>query len=353
MQSDVGYQGNEMARGRLTAITQIVPSWYDQIYYSYKDDAMLQDIIRSKLVDVAQSSRFTYIDRVVKYKGRIVIGAAGLLREELVKSTHDSYIGGHVGIQNTYRRLKAHFYWPFMKKLVHQLVQHCDICKQSKAERVPYPGLLQALSAPHVPWQDITMDFIEGLPKSKGKDTIMVIVDRFTKYGHFITLAHPFTAQEVAKSFLDHIYKFHGLPATILTDRDKIFTSLFWRELFKHLGVKLLLSTAYHPQTDGQIERVNQCLETYLRCITMHCPRKWHQWMSTTQWWYNSSFHSTINMSPFQALYGYEPPAREMVLTEATQVAVMEEWMQRMINMDQLIKGLLEGARNRMKQVAD
>jgi len=188
------------------------------------------------------------------------------------------------------------------------------------------------------------MDFIEGLPKSEGRDTIMVIVDRFTKYGHFITPAHPFTAQDVAKFFLDHIYKFHGLPATILIDRDKVFTSLFWKELFKHLGVKLLLSTAYHPQTDGQTERVNQCLETYLRCITMHCPKKWHQWVSTTQWWYNSSFHSTIGMSPFQALYGYEPPAIEMVLTEVTQVAAVEEWTQRTINMDQLIKGLLEGA---------
>jgi hypothetical protein len=197
------------------------------------------------------------------------------------------------------------------------------------------------------------MYFIEGLLKLESRDTIMVIIDRFTKYGHFITLAHPFTAQDVAKYFLDHIYKFHGLPATILTHRDKVFTSLFWKELFKHLGVKLLLSTAYHPQTDRQTKRVNQCLETYLRCITMHCPKKWHQWISTAQLWYNSSFHSTIGKSPFQALYGYEPPAREMVLTEATQVVVVEEWMQRRINMDQLIKGLLEGARNRMRQVAD
>jgi len=134
-----------------------------------------------------------------------------------------------------------------MKKWIYQLVQHCDIYKQAKVERVPYLGLLQALPTPHGPLKDITMDFIEGLPKSEGKDTIMVIVDRFTKYGHVITLAHPFTAQDVAKFFLDHIYRFHGLPATILTNKDKVFTSLFWKELFKHLGVKLLLSTAYHP----------------------------------------------------------------------------------------------------------
>jgi len=209
------------------------------------------------MIDATQAPNFTYTNGAVKYKGRIVIGAARSLREELVKTTHDSYIGGHTGIQNTYRRLKAHFYWPSMKIGVYQQVQHCDICKQAKAERVSYPGLLQALPTPHGPWQDITMDFIERLPKSEGRDTIMVIVDRFTKYGHFITLAHPFTAQDVAKFFLDHIYKSHGLPATILIDRDKVFTSLFWKELFKHLGVKLLLSTTYHPQTDGQTERVN------------------------------------------------------------------------------------------------
>jgi len=201
MQSEDSCPGTDMTGGWLTAITQVVPSWYDQIYSSYKDDATLQDIIQGKMIDATQAPNFTYTNGVVKYKGRIVIGVAGPLREELVKTIHDSYIGGHAGIQNTYRLLKAHFYWPSMKKLVYQLVQHCDVCKQAKAERVPYPGLLQALSPPHGPWQDITMDFIEGLPKSEGRDTIMVIVDRFTKYGHFITLAHPFTAQEVAKSF--------------------------------------------------------------------------------------------------------------------------------------------------------
>jgi transposase InsO family protein len=163
-----------------------------------------------------------------------------------------------------------------MKKLMQRIVLQCDICKQAKAERVVYPGLLQPLPIPRGTWQDVIMDFMEGLPRSEGRDTVMVIVDRFTKYEHFIALAHPFMAQDVAKLFLNHIYKFHGLPVRILTNRDKIFTSLSWRELFKHLGLKLLLSTLYHPQTDGKTERVNQCLETYLHCITMHYPKKWN-----------------------------------------------------------------------------
>jgi hypothetical protein len=197
------------------------------------------------------------------------------------------------------------------------------------------------------------MDFIEGLPSSEGRNAILVVVDRFTKYGHFIALTHPFTAQDIAQLFLDHFYKFHGLPAVIVTDRDRIFTSVFWKELFKKLGVRMLMSTAYHPQTDGQTERVNQCLETYLRCMTMHQPKQWFQWLSLAQWWYNSSHHSTLGMSPFQALYGYAPPQREWLAQEPTPVAAVEAVLQKRANMDHILKKQLETARNRMKQMAD
>lgn len=117
------------------------------------------------------------------------------------------------------------------------------------------------------------MDLIERLPKSEGKEIIFVVVDRFTKYSHFIPLSHPLTAPEVANWFLANIYKLHCLPSSIVRDRDKIFTSNFWQQLFKALGVTLKLSTAYHPQTDRQTERVNQCLECYLRCMAGSQPK--------------------------------------------------------------------------------
>jgi len=111
--------------------------------------------------------------------------------------------------------------------MVKRIVEECDVCKQAKAERVAYLGLLQPLPVPNGTWKAITMDFIEGLPSSDGKNTIMVVVDRFTKYGHFIALSHPYTAQDIAQLFLDHFYRFHGLLAVIIIDRDKIFTSIF------------------------------------------------------------------------------------------------------------------------------
>ena len=114
------------------------------------------------------------------------------------------------------------------------------------------------------------MDFVEGLPQSEGKDVIMVVVDRLTKFGHFISLSHPFTAQEVAQTFLDRVASIHGAPKTIVLDRDKVFTSSFWQELFRKLGVGLCLSTAYHPQTDSQMKKINQYLEAYLRCMCLH-----------------------------------------------------------------------------------
>lgn len=184
----------------------------------------------------------------------------------------------------------------------------CPVCQISKAEHVLVPGLLDPLPILDMAWQHITMDFVEGLPKSKGKDVILVVVDRLTKYAEFIALSHPYSVPDVAQAFLDNVFKHHGLPTTIISDQDRIFTSKLWRELFAVLKVTLHYNTSYHPQTDGQSERVNQCLENYLRCMTFQEPQRWLSWLSLAQYWYNTSFHTSLKMSPFQALYGYLPP---------------------------------------------
>lgn len=154
-----------------------------------------------------------------------------------------------------------------MSKDIKQEVLECDTFQRCKNEHVAYLGLLQPLPEPQYAWSHISMDFIEGLPTSNAKNVILVVVDMFTKYAHFVTLAHPFTDSSIAKLFLDHIYKLHGMLQSIVIDRDKVFTSDFWQSLFKQLGGKLQLSTSYHPQIDGQTKRLNQYLEMYIRCI--------------------------------------------------------------------------------------
>ena len=141
------------------------------------------------------------------------------------------------------------------------------------------------------------MDFVEGLPQSARYNSILVVVDKFSRLAHFIPLSHPFTAFQVAQAFVNNIYKLHGLPAAIVSDRDPIFTSILWKELFRLTHTELRMSTARHPQTDGQSERVNQCLETYLRCFVHACPTKWSQWLPLAEFWYNTSPHSALGTS--------------------------------------------------------
>lgn len=134
------------------------------------------------------------------------------------------------------------------------------------------PGLLQELPIPNEAWETISIYFVEGLPRSNRKDTILVAVDKLTKYCHLIALKHPYSTNTVAQVVLDQVIKLHGAPVAIIFDRDPIFISQFWKELFKAMGTQIKLSTAYHPQTDGQTERVNQCIEMYLRCLTGQKP---------------------------------------------------------------------------------
>jgi ribosomal protein L21E len=209
------------------------------------------------------------------------------------------------------------------------------------------------LSVPSQAWQAISLDFIEGLPQSGSYNTILVKVDRLTKYAHFVPLRHPFTALKVAQVFMAAVYRLHGMPESIVSDRDRIFTSTLWKELFQLSGTQLQMSSAYHPQMDGQTERVNQCLETYLRIFVQACPSKWNSWLSVAEYWYNCCFHSSLGKSPFEVLYGRQPRHFGLTIDDSVSHSDLSAWLLQRELMMRVVQHNLLRAQQRMKNQAD
>jgi hypothetical protein len=253
---------------QVMAISSTIPLWINEVLDSYAVDPKCKELQVQLSIDTSANPHFSLVNGIIRHKGKIFIGNTTNLKAKLIETFHNSTLGGRSGERVTYTKLKALLYWLGMKKKNVEYIKSCPTCQLNKSENAPYPGLLQPLQIPEMAFQHLTMDFVEGLPKSEGKDTILVVVDKLTKYAHFIPLCHPFTIKAVVQLFLDNVFKLHGLPLVIITDRDRIFTSQLWQDPFKSLNVKLKFSSPYHPQIDGQSERVNQYLENYLRCIT-------------------------------------------------------------------------------------
>lgn len=208
-----------------------------------------------------------------------MIPATSPIIDNLLRDFHSSPSGGHSGYLRTYRRMAGTIYWKGMMKRVQDFVRACDTCQRQKYAATVLSGLLQPLPIPVLVWSEISMDFIVGLPKSNGFEAILVVVDRLSKYSHFIPLKHPFTARTIAAIFVKEVVRLHGVLDSILSDRDPLFVSVIWKELFKMLGTVLKMSSAYHPQMDGQTEVINRCLEAYLRCFGSDQPKSWSHWV--------------------------------------------------------------------------
>ncbi|GJX97078.1 putative nucleotidyltransferase, ribonuclease H [Tanacetum coccineum] len=283
-----------------------------RVIRSQKDDSQLQTIT-TQLKEGKCIKDWKWKEQWLTKKGRMVVGSDISLREEIVRICHASSMGGHSGVTATIQRVKGIFYWKGITKVVKRIVRGCDICMRAKHENVASPGLLQPLPIPDAIFSDISMDFIGGLPRVNGKDTIFVVVDRLTKYGHFMLLGHPFTAKDVAQVFLDNAHI------------RRLLTECLEGRRFRYLRM-------YGDGTD----------------LPEHGSKG-----NFGGWWYSTTFHSSLGRSPYEALYGYPPPLHIPYVPKDISDGEANEMMRNREVTIKLLKKSLCTAQNRMRQQAN
>ncbi|EXC02267.1 Transposon Ty3-I Gag-Pol polyprotein [Morus notabilis] len=256
----------------LMVMTTLMVLDIEELQRQVKVDLELNKTIEGLLAGTHSSMGFTLQRGHLLYKGRLVVPPKSPLIPILLREFHSSKIGGHSGVLKTYKRLALEFFWRRMRKDVESFMAACAVCQQHKTSTLSLAGLLQPLPIPNRVWDDISMDFIEGLPRSASYNSILVVVDHLSKYGHFIGLKHPFSANTVAVVFVRDIVRLHGFPQSIISDRDK--------------------------------------------------PRQWFTHLSWVEYCIGTSFHVSTAMTPFKALYGRDPP--QLVPYEAGSTATSE-----------------------------
>ncbi|GJP47995.1 hypothetical protein CLOM_g7237, partial [Closterium sp. NIES-68] len=242
------------------------------------------------------------------------------LRQLLLKEYHDVLYAGHFGSNKTLTGIAKHYYSSHLAEDVQKFVTSCDTCQRMKSSKQKKAGLLQPLPVPEQPWQVVSLDFITGLPPTiSGHDAILVVIDKFSKMGHFIPTHTKARTEETTQHFVCYIISQHGIPTTLISDRDPKFTSKFWKELMSLLGTKLAMSSAYHPQTGGQTDCLNQIVEQLLRAACKDEISKWDLHLPVLEFAYNNATYATTGQTPFVLCYGRHPLTPQKPTTSATQ----------------------------------
>ncbi|KAI3717316.1 hypothetical protein L1987_68865 [Smallanthus sonchifolius] len=262
--------------------------------------------------DLKKERMVAYIDKLGENSmglktcfDRIWIPRLSSVLTTILDEAHKSKYSIHRGATKMFYDLRCHFWWPGMRRDVVKYVERCLTCLRVKAEHQKPYGKLQPLEIPLWKWENITMDLITKLPKTrKGYDAIWVVVDRLTKSAHFLPIKETYSSDRMAEMYVKEIMSHHGVPVSIISDRDTRFTSRFWKKFHEDMGTRLNLSTAYHPQTDGQSERTIQTLEDMLRACALDFGGSWDDHLPLAEFSYNNSYHSSIGMPPFETLYG-------------------------------------------------
>ncbi|EGD74825.1 hypothetical protein PTSG_12531 [Salpingoeca rosetta] len=271
---------------------------------------------------------------------------------------HDTPTAGHQGIHRTHEALARHFYWPRMRRDVERYVRSCKSCQRHKPRQGAAPGPLQPLPVPREPWTDISLDLVTGLPRTRtGQDAIVVFVDRLTKRCHLAATTSKCTGRDVAKLFISHVFRHHGLPARVVSDRDPRFTGAFWKETFRLLGSRLQFSTSQHPQTDGQTERTNRTMEQTLRHYVNYRMDNWDSLLPVVEFALNNSKSDSTGQSPFFLETGRHPIIPATLVTRQairrTDTPAAEDFVVRLKSIITAARDALAQAQDKQKRYAD
>ena len=351
-------QGKEDNRGRVLLDSQ----FFIQLMDSFEENDILAEI-KSNLSDAVIAEKkdldgWAVIDGILLFDDLVFVPdtSAGLndlsLRVKVIKEHHDVPTAGHPGIDKTYKMVTRNYIWPDLRKDIIKYVKSCPKCQKTKTYPSRPAGLLQPNRVPEGPWQDISIDLITGLPESKGYDSICVTVDRFTKMIHLVPITAEVTSLGIAKIMRDVIWKHHGLPQRIISDRGPQFVSNFSKEFNKLTGITIAASTAFHPHTDGQTERVNQDVEQFRRLYTNYGQNDWSEWLSMAEFAYNNRKHSATGVSPFFANTGRHPPVPTQVVQHSSNETA-QDFAERMTKIKDKIEIALTDAADDMKRFAD
>ena len=243
---------------------------------------------------------------LVLKEGKVYVPRDEELRVEVIRLHHDVLAAGHGGRWKTVELVTRNYWWPGIMRDMGKYVEGCDLCQRIKNRMEEPAGKLKLSEVPQKTWTHLTVDFITKLLVVAGKDTILVVCDRLSKMIHFVTTMEGTSAEGLARLFRDNVWKLHGLPESVVLDRGPQFVAELTKELNRILGIKTKLSTAFHPQTDGQMERMNQELEQYLRLFIEHRQKDWPEWLAAAEFAVNNKVHMATKVLPFMANYGKE-----------------------------------------------
>ena len=289
---------------------------------------------------------------VTKRGNQIVIPPDEELKAMIAQANHSVPLAGHPGPEKTIELIKRRFYWPKMDEWIKEYVQSCNECQQHKARRGKTQPPLEPLAIPEGPWEHITMDFITGLPEvESGENAILTVVDKFSKMAIFIPCKDTTDSKETANLLIKYVYSKHGIPKRVTTDRGPQFASKFTKHVYEMLGITPAMSTAYHPQTDGQSERMNQELEQYLRFYVNERQDDWIEYLPTAEFAHNNRIHASTRHSPFKILYGRDP--KMDLLPEPSLSEAANGYVDEIKTSQENAEKMMQKARQQMKEYSD